>query len=89
MTDFYPILSVVLLAAVAIAAIVSGARRERELLKLIRNLQNRIQAKDLAGYMELERQDRAAPPRPKEEAEELVHQVLSERFTPADGMTLP
>lgn len=34
--------------------------RERELLKLIQGLQNRISAKDLSGYMALQQDDRRA-----------------------------
>jgi hypothetical protein len=43
----------------------SGVEREQRLLKLIRDLQNRLSAKDLTGYMALRESDAPQVPEPQ------------------------
>lgn len=57
-------------------------RREAELFKIIRSLENRLSAKDLTGFMALEDTDRgrAAPPQ-KASAQQLMEHALDAGYT--------
>lgn len=59
-----------------------AAKKEAELLKQIRSLENRIHAKDIAGFLELEANDRlkAVPLKPKAEPQPTNGNVYDPRY---------